>query len=168
MRKNTGFTLIELLVVVLIIGILAAVALPKYERAVYRSKAVKVIALYRRIADIREENRLANSMYIKNYMDLPEVSDMRGKLGEIELRTYQSGAIDLHHKNRFSIFMSTRDDGASTNDFCEFDSKDMAMGKAVCKSGGFSCCSQGEAGTNGVYRYGRCFPDGTQLYGGCY
>lgn len=60
MKKNTGFTLIEVLVVVLIVGTLATVALPQYERAVMRSRASEIWAILPTVRSAAQEYCLAN------------------------------------------------------------------------------------------------------------
>ena len=63
-----GFTLIELLVVVLIIGILAAIAVPQYQKAVMKSKATQLQTLL--AATVK-----ASNLYYMNNGEYPESFD---------------------------------------------------------------------------------------------
>ena len=68
-----GFTLIELLVVVLIIGILAAVALPQYTKAVEKSRAAEAVQMLRYMYQQVQLYILANggdSIYAKRNEEL--------------------------------------------------------------------------------------------------
>ena len=73
-----GFTLIELLVVVLIIGILAAVALPQYQKAVFKSQMTEAFV---------------NAKTMKNALDVCELEN--GRVSEDNDYCRQTGNLDV-------------------------------------------------------------------------
>ena len=96
--KNAGFTLIELLVVVLIIGILAAVALPQYTKAVEKSRASQALALLKSFGQAYQAYYMANGDYPSSFDQLD--LDMDGWTGK---EKWYSGAVDTRSNGDWSL-----------------------------------------------------------------
>ena len=65
-----GFTLIELLVVVLIIGILAAMAMPQYFKAVERSRMAEAVTLMNSITQAQRRKFMQTNRYANEFEGL--------------------------------------------------------------------------------------------------
>ena len=148
-----GFTLIELLVVVLIIGILAAVALPQYNVAVEKSRLGAMMPNIKTLKNAAELYYMANGSYIDD-VSVMDVSNIGGctDIGSGQLLCGNNGWYDWHiygggndeasagytrPKGEFKTGIVMYSDHSQTPGVVECWAKsDDTVAKRVCKSMG--------------------------------
>ena len=74
MRSNKGFTLIELMIVVVIIGILAAIAVPKFSAVSKRAKEAEASPVLKQLYTLQERHQQKTGKYATRMSDLEGAS----------------------------------------------------------------------------------------------
>ena len=146
-----GFTLIELLVVVLIIGILAAIALPQYRRTVARSRAMQAIVLAKHFGDICKMDKLAGGT-CANLEDMGWGYEIQ-EISSGDIRTFQIGNMTIQHQGTNMAIYTGLDSvyffGSEVHFYCLASKTDVEANN-LCK--GLSGLSEGSSDGNS-FRY---------------
>ena len=162
--NKKAFTLIELLVVVLIIGILAAIALPQYQRAVDKSRLMSVMPVVKAIKDAQEIYYLANQKYATDFsvldIELPNKEKQSDTGRRVDYKDGSSCYLDVSDDTSTSVTCAPKGlDGIANLEYY-FEHQD------ILPPGTISCSGFSQRGHNvclslgGVERYS----NGTRKY----
>ena len=121
-RNKQAFTLIELLVVVLIIGILAAVALPQYKVAVVKSRVGAMLPLMASVQQAQDAYYLAHGTFPEN-ADVLDV-DIPKECTSIEDNSGSSTKSDAYMCKDFTL--AVIENGKVNLNYCPGDSQNYA------------------------------------------
>lgn len=100
-----GFTLIELLVVVLIIGILAAIALPQYQKAVEKARAAEAIQMLGDLATAEQIYQMGMGSYT-NDMTLMDI-EMPGVSTDTSIATTKNFRVQITNADGANVFQAS-------------------------------------------------------------
>ena len=138
MKNSRAFTLIELLVVVLIIGILAAVAVPQYQVAVKKAQLMKYVPIVRALNEAEQAYYLANGEFTTDLTKLDVEIPTEGC-------TYthtSSAGFYLCGNERYGVWGGIANAQAGDDTirylqfFADFDQYNMKAGDIACYSKG--------------------------------
>lgn len=154
-NTNKGFTLIEMLVVVLIIGILAAIALPQYRLAVDKTKMTQLITFAQAVKQAQQRYFLVNGRYADNWKDIDISLDGASVSGQ-NLYIDNAYAV-LNYQNNGLYFYGGSDylPGILLISFNEVNRRSCyalntsERAQALCKH----ICNKKTLGTDGVWKH---------------
>lgn len=96
-KMKEGFTLIELLVAVLLIGILTAMALPRYENAVLKTRTASLLPLIRSVSEAQKVYFMAHGRYSSSFLNLNIGMPAGGKVTDAGVLEYKNFHCYFHY-----------------------------------------------------------------------
>ena len=133
--RGNGFALIELLVVVLIIGILAAVALPQYQKAVEKARASEALPLLKSVYQAAQNYQLANGEWPTKFDELAVEIPWTGTI-----KWRDSGVMkDTRSNNLWSLQLYWESEGSTAIDIGRISGSYKGVGFHVNPSGALAC-----------------------------